>query len=197
MFLISVFSPKSNLHSSNNQDTKDDRDILRDVAYKTTELHLVSDYTIECLLTIGHMGQVPDFPCLSKLRSFYFSYDSWKYVTSVLDKSPQLETIVFQEGLYHRCLFSKPPQNESLLPFSCNAKVIEVNDICGYDGSSLLLLGHLLKNARVLKKLIVRKCHGFDDMEEARQLSKDLLMLPRASSDCSMLVLNYKGVTSS
>ncbi|XP_074271928.1 F-box/LRR-repeat protein At3g59190-like [Silene latifolia] len=125
----------------------DDRDILRDVAYKTTELHFVADY--------------------------------------------------IREGLYHRCLFSKPPQNESLLPFSCNAKVIEVNDFCGYDGSSLLLLGHLLRNARVLKKLIVRKCHGFDDMEKARQLSKDLLMLPRASSDCSMLVLNYNGVTSS
>ncbi|XP_074271919.1 F-box/LRR-repeat protein At3g59190-like [Silene latifolia] len=151
-------------HADDSRSLEDHRDILRAAAFKTTELHLRPN-SVECLFMIGNMEQVPDFPSLTRLHLSYFSYDSWKNVKSVLDKSPQLETIVFTADL-HDCdrRSSAPPPSESLLPFSCHAKVIdEVNHLCGHERSSLLLLGHFLKNARVMKKLIVRKCHGFDD----------------------------------
>ncbi|XP_074271844.1 F-box/LRR-repeat protein At5g02910-like [Silene latifolia] len=151
-------------HADDDRSLEEHREILRATAFKTTELHLRPN-SVECLFMIGNMEQVPDFPSLTRLHLSYFSYDSWKNVKSVLDKSPQLETVVFTADL-HDCdrRSSAPPPSESLLPFSCHAKVIdEVNHLCGHDRSSLLLLGHFLKNARVMKKLIVRKCHGFDN----------------------------------
>ncbi|KAH9618181.1 hypothetical protein KSS87_015640 [Heliosperma pusillum] len=161
---------------------ENDREILRATAYKTTELHLLSD-SVELLLKPVYHEQMPDFHSLSRLHLCYIPYDSWRYVTSLLDKSPQLESIVFEQGL-HCCSYDPvPPPSESFIPFSCHAQVIEVQDFCGHEGS-FLVIGHLLRNARVLKKLIVRLCREADVTEEELKISKNLLMLPRASSDC-------------
>ncbi|XP_074273937.1 F-box protein At3g62430-like isoform X1 [Silene latifolia] len=163
-----------------------DREIFKAAAYKTTKLCLLGR-SVEGILKLGDdQEQMPDFHCLSRLHLCNFPYDSWKYVTSLLDKSPQLETVVFEWGL-HRCnLDPASPSYEPIFPFSCHAQVIEVRSFCGHKGS-LLHLEHLLKNARVLKKLILHKCR-FSNLElelQFLQLRKnDLLMLPRASSDC-------------
>ncbi|XP_074273542.1 F-box/LRR-repeat protein At4g14103-like [Silene latifolia] len=161
---------------------ENDSDIFRAAAYKTTELHLLSD-SVELLLRLAYHEQMPDFHSLSRLHLCYIPYDSWKYVTSLLDKSPQLTTVIFEQGL-HCCSYDPvSPPSDSLIGFSCHAQVIEVHEFCGHEGS-LLLLGHLLRNAKVLKKLIVRECFHSDVMGEELQLRKNLLKLPRASSDC-------------
>ncbi|XP_074273918.1 F-box/LRR-repeat protein At4g14103-like isoform X1 [Silene latifolia] len=158
------------------------REVFKAAAYNTTELRLLSD-TVELLLTLADQEQMPDFHSLSRLHLGYIPYDSWKYVTDLLDKSPQLEMVTFVEGLHHCYSCRAPPPCEPLFPFSCHAQVIEVRDFCGHMGA-LLHLGHLLKNAKLLKKLIIHKCR-FKKFEDELQISKDdLLMLPRASKDC-------------
>ncbi|KAH9618180.1 hypothetical protein KSS87_015639 [Heliosperma pusillum] len=136
---------------------------------------------VQFLLTREDDEVMPDFPNLSRLHLCYFPYDSWKDVTSLLDKSPQLKTVIFEQGLHRYCRPVSPP-SESLTPFSCHAEVIVVRNFCGHE-FSLLLLGHLLRNASVLKKLTVHKRRS-DKVEKLVQIRKDLLMLPRASSDC-------------
>ncbi|XP_074273930.1 F-box/LRR-repeat protein At4g14103-like [Silene latifolia] len=155
---------------------KYDRAIFEDAAYKTTELRLLHD-SIECLLKQGYVKKMPDFPNLSRLHLCRFPYESWKYVTSLLDKSPQLKTVIFEQGLHRNCRPVSPP-SESLTPFSCHVEVIEVRNFCGH-GVSLLLLGHLLRNAGALKKLIVHRYYSAKLLQ-----MRDLLILPRASSDC-------------
>ncbi|XP_074273927.1 putative F-box/LRR-repeat protein At3g58880 isoform X3 [Silene latifolia] len=157
-----------------------DHAIFEDAAYKTTELRLLPD-SIKFLLTREDDEVMPDFPNLTRLHLCYFPYDSWKYVTSLLDKSPQLKTVIFEQGLHRYCRPVSPPI-ESLTPFLCHAKVIVVRNFCGHE-VSLVLLGHLLRNASVLKKLTVHKRRS-DKVEKLLQIRRDLLMLPKASSDC-------------
>ncbi|XP_074271920.1 F-box protein At4g22280-like [Silene latifolia] len=177
---------KANLHfngCSNDRLSEDDGNILRAIAYKTTELHLLSD-SVQCLLMKDDLEQVSDFHNLSRLHLSSLSYYSWKYVTKVLDKSPRLEIVVFEKSLLRCCYFPiESPPNECPIPFSCQVKVIEVHDYCRHE-ALLLFLRYFLRNARVLKKLILRKCHDCGNIEEERQIRNDLLMLPRASSDC-------------
>ncbi|XP_074273943.1 F-box/LRR-repeat protein At4g14103-like [Silene latifolia] len=175
-YSCSLVNAKLKFHCYHKVSLVYDREILKAAAYKTTELHLLAN-SIEVLLIPGDQEEMPDFYNLSRLHLCNFPYESWKYVIILLDKSPQLETVVFERGL-HRCYCDREyPPCEPLFPFSCHAQVIEVRDFCGHMGA-LLHLRHLLKNARVLKKLILHKCR-FED-----KLKNDLLMLPRASSDC-------------
>ncbi|XP_074271587.1 F-box protein At4g22280-like [Silene latifolia] len=74
--------------------------------------------------------------------------------------------------------FSNIPLN----PFSCQAQLIEVHDFSAHKGS-LSLIGHLLRNASVLKRLILYR-HEDDDSD--LNISQELLMLPRASKDCCL-----------
>ncbi|KAK9706665.1 hypothetical protein RND81_07G143200 [Saponaria officinalis] len=172
-----------------------DRELLRAAAYKTTKLSFEME-SFQILLKLADDEQMPDFNSLSRLHLDSCTADSWKYVTSLLDKSPQLETVIFDPG-FHCCQCAgrrylgqcyyvhdhdSPWPSDVLVPFSCHAKVIEVHDFCGHTGS-LSLMGHLLRNARVLKKLIVFTTCSFN-LEEEMKISNDLLMLPRASVDC-------------
>ncbi|XP_074273499.1 F-box/LRR-repeat protein At3g59190-like isoform X3 [Silene latifolia] len=75
-----------------------------------------------------------------------------------------------------------PPSDIPLEPFSCRVNVIEVYEFCG-DKGPLLLMGHLLRNASVLKSLIVSTVCDINQEEELR-ICKELLMLPRVSRDC-------------
>ncbi|KAK9706672.1 hypothetical protein RND81_07G143600 [Saponaria officinalis] len=161
---------------------------------------------VQILLKLGDSEQMPDFHSLSRLHLGSCTNDSWKYVTSLLDKSPRLETVIFDPG-FHCCQcngrrFSghcyyvhdhdSPRPSDVLVPFSCHAKVIEINDFCEHTGS-LSLMGHLLRNARVLKKLIVLITCNFN-LEVEMKISNDLLMLPRASTDCCFEIIKSSDI---
>ncbi|XP_074273528.1 F-box/LRR-repeat protein At4g14103-like isoform X2 [Silene latifolia] len=109
-------------------------------------------------------------PTYSKLKSLHLDScccNTWKYVTSWLTKSPQLETIVFNEGIADTCRTEHKHEwrpSMELAPFSSNVKTIEVHRFEG-GKMELLLLNYLLENAGVLKRLILYKC-GTMTMEE-------------------------------
>ncbi|XP_074273908.1 F-box protein At4g22280-like [Silene latifolia] len=172
-----------------------ERELLKAAANKATELRLEKD-SVQVLLTLEDDEQMPDFNNLTRLELDNFPYTSWEYVTSLLDKSPQLETIIFETGFRccscsnHYCeddndcyCDSLSPSDIPLDPFSCQAQLIEVHEFCTHKGS-LSLTGHLLRNASVLKNLIL---YGHDDADFDLNISEELLiMLPRASKDCCL-----------
>ncbi|XP_074273932.1 F-box/LRR-repeat protein At3g59190-like isoform X1 [Silene latifolia] len=164
------------------------REVFKAAAYNTTELRLLSD-TMKFLVMLADQEQMPDFRSLTRLHLGYIPYDSWKYVTDLLDKSPQLKMVTFEVGL-HRCFrdHASPPC-EPLFPFSCHAQMIEVRRFCGHKGS-LLHLGHLLKNASLLKKLIIHTSHLNSWEDELPTSKDDLLILPRASRDCCIELID-------
>ncbi|XP_074271562.1 putative F-box/LRR-repeat protein At5g38386 [Silene latifolia] len=150
-----------------------DLEIYKATAYNTTELYHIPD-SVKFLLKRLDQEQMPEFHSLSKLRLGCFPSYFWKYVTTLLDKSPQLETVIFEKGFRHCCSHPRSPVSESLLPFSWF--VVTSN------------LRHLVRNAKFLKKMIVvKRVLGWryaNDKKDEVQINKDLMNLPRASSDC-------------
>ncbi|XP_074271561.1 F-box protein At4g22280-like [Silene latifolia] len=116
-----------NPYSVDSYSIESDGEMLKTAAYKTRELYLFSG-SVEVLLKLAYQEQMPMFHSLSKLHLCYIYSNSWKYVTSLLDKSPQLETIILEEGLLHCSHYLALPPSE---PFSCHAQVIEVRKFCG------------------------------------------------------------------
>ncbi|XP_074289581.1 uncharacterized protein LOC141614734 [Silene latifolia] len=144
-------------------------------------------YAFELLLKLVEPEETPDFPRLSRLYLGNCHY-AWEYMISLLDKSPQLEIVVFGWGLEDCDHESQSLPNEPLPSFSCHAKVIEVNRFVGSE-YALLYVGHLLRNAGALKKLILRKFHTVD-MEKELRICKVLLTLPKASKDCCIELIS-------
>ena len=80
-----------------------------------------------------------------------------------------------------------PPPNMELAPFSSNVKTVEVHHFGG-SKLELLLLTHLLENTAKLKRLIIYKLKTIS-IEEELEISKELLMLAKASTDCTIVLL--------
>ncbi|KAK9733886.1 hypothetical protein RND81_04G098800 [Saponaria officinalis] len=169
-----------------------DHQLLKAAANKATELRFDPN-SIQDLLTLDDDEQMPDFHSLSSLYLGESSCDAWEYVISLLDKSPQLKTVIFDSGIPCCCTSdynctefcfydSWSPSDIPLDPFSCHVDEIRVYNFCGHK-VPLLLIGHLLKNASALRNLTI--CTDFnDDPEEELKICKELLMLPRVSKDC-------------
>ncbi|KAH9605028.1 hypothetical protein KSS87_019993 [Heliosperma pusillum] len=138
-----------------------DRELLKAAAYKANELHFEKD-SVEILLKLDDDEQMPDFPSLSRLHLGDCPFDAWKYVTSLISKSPRLETVIFESGFCF-CICSK--------------------HYC-HDGCYC----HLLTNAGHLKRLIIHMIYS-RDWEENRVIIRDLLMLPRASRLCHVEII--------
>ncbi|XP_074273902.1 F-box/LRR-repeat protein At4g14103-like [Silene latifolia] len=178
-----------NFRRCNEDSIKYDLELLKAVACKATKLYFETDL-IKLFLRLDDDEQRPEFHSLSSLD---LGACSWKYVISLLDKSPQLKTVDFESGflcccnskcdcLDHCDCNSLSRIDIPLVPFSCHADVIKVHDFCGHRGP-MLLMGHLLRNASVLRSLIVYPVYGLRPDEEMR-ICKALLKLPRASTDC-------------
>ncbi|XP_074305295.1 putative FBD-associated F-box protein At5g56440 isoform X1 [Silene latifolia] len=134
-------------------------------------------------------NQIPTYSKLESLHLDFCCKDTWKYVTFWLANSPQLETIVFNMGLLHAATCGTEQEHKwrpsmELAPFSSNVKIIEVHQFKG-GKTELLLLNYLLENARALKRLILFK-YGSMTIEEELQVSKELLMLPKTSTHCTI-----------
>ncbi|XP_074304148.1 F-box/LRR-repeat protein At2g42720-like [Silene latifolia] len=150
--------------------------------YHVKELYLRGD-AIQ-FLTRTEDDQIPLYPNLVKLYLGLCTYDTWKYVTYWLANLPRLETLIFYQGLvdvYSRA--EKWPSNIALIPFSSRVKVIEA---CSFNGTTteLVILKYLLKNARILKRLILYKVLENFSKKQELQANKKLLMFPRASKTC-------------
>ncbi|XP_074273498.1 F-box/LRR-repeat protein At3g59190-like isoform X2 [Silene latifolia] len=184
---------KAELSFGINEDSRHcERELLKAAAYKVAELQFEVD-SAQLLLTLDDDKQMPEFNSLSRLCIGACSCNAWKHVMRLIDKSPQLKTVVFNSG-FPCCINSSydcpdycyggllPPSDIPLEPFSCRVNVIEVYEFCG-DKGPLLLMGHLLRNASVLKSLIVSTVCDINQEEELR-ICKELLMLPRVSRDC-------------
>ncbi|KAH9605030.1 hypothetical protein KSS87_019995 [Heliosperma pusillum] len=181
-----------------NMDSYDyDSELLKAAAYKATELRFEKD-SVKILLALDDDEQMPDFPSLSRLHLRDCPFDAWKYVTSLIDKSPQLETVIFESGFcfcicsQHDCqddcyCNSSSRSDILLVPFSCHVQVIEVHRFCGHE-CSLSYIGHLLTNAGHLKRLIIHIIYSLD-WEENRNIIRELLMLPRASRLCHVQII--------
>ncbi|XP_074305261.1 putative F-box/LRR-repeat protein At3g58880 [Silene latifolia] len=179
---------------TNRNSVKYDRELLKAAASKATKLCFKMD---SVQFIIDDDDQMPDFPSLSRLHIDNFPYEAWKYVTSLVDKAPQLETVIFESG-FHCCYCSDlyyydencgycdslSPSDIPLYPFSCQAQLIEVHNCCGHK-VPLLLREHFHRNASVLKRLIIYTKKDLD-LEVEQKISEDLLMLPGASRNCKL-----------
>ncbi|KAH9608704.1 hypothetical protein KSS87_013979 [Heliosperma pusillum] len=136
-------------------------------------------------LTRSEDDHIPSYPNLVEFELGRCSYDAWKCIAQWLAKSPRLEKLIFGQGLVKAVSKEeKWPSNVALIPFTSRVKVIEVYNFRGYT-TELVLLKYLLKNTKVLKKLILYKDNYYAmTFKQQFQVSKKLLMLPRASSTC-------------
>ncbi|KAH9605029.1 hypothetical protein KSS87_019994 [Heliosperma pusillum] len=159
-----LYNAKLVFRCSANDSIAEDRELLKDAACRATVIRFKRD-SIKYLLTLDDDEQMPYFLNLSILHIHKCPYDAWKYVTSVIGRSPQLKTVIFNKGIscrhYSGCRcqddgssVSLSPSDILLDPFSCHVQNIEVRHFCRHKGS-LSLMGHLLRNASALKRVIV------------------------------------------
>ncbi|XP_074273524.1 F-box protein At4g22280-like [Silene latifolia] len=177
---------------------KYEHELLTAATSKATQLRFKM-YTLELLFKLDEDEHMPEFPSLSSVQVRLYPYYVREYATRLIGKSPQLETVFFEscfldcpncsdyytsENCCSECGHcSLLPSDIPQVPFSCHVQVIEVHKFCGHDSASRSLMEHLLTNASGLKTLIVHILSGCD-LERDLEISKYLLMLPRASIDC-------------
>ncbi|KAK9715236.1 hypothetical protein RND81_06G151800 [Saponaria officinalis] len=109
------------------------------------------------LLTVIGNNPIPTYSKLERLLLGDCCRDTWKYLMVWLENSPQLGTIIFENGLIKENDTAHEVNPNVALPlFSSNVKTIEVGQFRGHK-LELLLLKYLLENARVLQRLILIK----------------------------------------
>ncbi|XP_010451121.1 PREDICTED: F-box protein At4g22280-like [Camelina sativa] len=115
-------------------------------------------------------------PMLSKLSRLSITIDSvyyrWEYLPILLEKSPNLQTLVLKGPNYDR-------QYEQEFGHSCPVKVLMITEYGGKSGE-LELMEHLLEKLSCLELVKVR-VYAINDEEKSR-ITKDLLMVPKPSS---------------
>ncbi|XP_074305351.1 F-box protein At4g22280-like [Silene latifolia] len=180
---------------TNEGSPKYDHELLNAAACKATKFHF-KKHAIKLFFQLDEDKHMSDFASLSSVQVNKCPYNAWEYVTSLMDKSPQLETVVFESCFlgcsycaYYDdlddCQCNSQSPNIPLVPFSCHVQVIEVHNFCGLDPDSWSFMEHLLTNASRLKRFFVHMDGGDGhDLERDLELGKYLLMLPRASKDC-------------
>ncbi|XP_059664739.1 F-box/LRR-repeat protein At4g14103-like [Cornus florida] len=126
---------------------------------------------------------LPEFHNLTYLELGHIKGVSWKLLPDLLGTSRQLQTLVFEDlstvGDENHQLHWYPPEK---VP-SClllHLKVIEIRKFRG-ERDELKLAKYFLKNANVLKKLIIHPT-----VSKESEVCKELLMLPRGSKTCQV-----------
>ncbi|XP_010439353.2 PREDICTED: F-box protein At4g22280-like [Camelina sativa] len=121
-------------------------------------------------------------PVLSKLSRLSITIDSfyyrWEYLSILLEKSPNLQTLVLKGPNYDR-------QYEQEFGHSCPVKVLKITEYGGKSGE-LELMKHLLEKLSCLELVKVR-VYAINDEEKSR-ITKDLLMVPKPSS-CKIQIM--------
>ncbi|KAK9715238.1 hypothetical protein RND81_06G152000 [Saponaria officinalis] len=160
--------------------------VLRDIIRGAVNVReLILNHNAAQLLTVIGDNPTPIYSKLERLLLGDCCRDTWKYLTAWLANSPQLETVVFREGLIEIDDTEDELHSDvALPPFLSNVKTIQV---LGFEGHKLelLLLRYLLENAGVLQKLILFKRRTME-MKHELQVSRKLLLLPRASTYCTI-----------
>ncbi|XP_019089074.1 PREDICTED: F-box protein At4g22280-like, partial [Camelina sativa] len=115
-------------------------------------------------------------PVFSKLSRLSITHDPlyycWEHLPILLEKSPNLQTLVLKGPYYAR-------EYEQEFGHSCPVKVLKITEYRGMTGE-LENMKHLLKKLSCLELVKVR-AYAINDDEKSR-ITKDLLMVPRPSS---------------
>ncbi|KAL9242424.1 hypothetical protein vseg_016419 [Gypsophila vaccaria] len=160
--------------------------------YHVKELHVLGH-------VMQHLGRtqedhMPSYPNLRKITLGRCSYASWKYIAHWLGHSPRLETLHFDKGFVIDGPCSREeewPSNVALVPFSSSRlKVVEAVSFRGY-AAELALVKYLLKNASLLRRVVLRQETYNMNRKQERQVNRKLLMFPRASKTCVVRVRGY------
>ncbi|KAK9715240.1 hypothetical protein RND81_06G152100 [Saponaria officinalis] len=157
-------------------------DIIRG-ANNAKEL-ILKDSAVQLLTMVGD-NPIPTHSKLEKLQLGFCCHDTWKYLMVWPKNSPQLETIIFTEGLIEMDdTKDELHPDVALPPFSSNVRTIKVHQFTGRK-VEILLLKYLLENAGVLQRLILIKDDTME-MNQELQVSKELPLLPKASTYCTI-----------
>ncbi|CAL9245825.1 unnamed protein product [Arabidopsis halleri] len=108
---------------------------------------------------------------------------SWRGVPFMLNNSPNLETLIIKGPLHHDASGYGSSGYSCLL--SCPVKVLKITEYIGTTGD-VEQLRHFLGKLSCLELLEVEICETRD--RDELQITKELLMLPRASSKCKIKV---------
>ncbi|PIA41495.1 hypothetical protein AQUCO_02200129v1 [Aquilegia coerulea] len=111
------------------------------------------------------------------------------HMLNLLHKMPKIESLVFSCGLYN-CYDAEQLLTLTTLPqyFLAYLKSVEIRPFFG-NKIELCIVKFLLKNARLLEKLTIISVSLLSrDLKRQMDVSKQLLLLPRASATC---VINF------
>ncbi|KAH7833205.1 hypothetical protein Vadar_004090 [Vaccinium darrowii] len=153
-------------------------------------LHAYSDFLVVLHQCNYHL---PMFHNLTSLRLYMSGLAAWETMFWLLQKSPRLETLVFSNGSLlspNRCW--DQPQNVSKC-LGSHLKVVEIFDLFEWEvyKEELKMVEYFLKNAEVLKKLIIHSGNLDFAVEKEKakvKVLKKLLSFPRGSKVCQIVM---------
>ncbi|KAL1225010.1 putative F-box protein [Cardamine amara subsp. amara] len=134
---------------------------------------------------------MPEFNNLVKLSFESHKERSWQVLPLLLNKSPNLETLVIK-GLVHKitdecgdaCVCVHEKKNTSCCLLSCRVKVLK---IYGYGGScrEVKQMRHFMENLKFLE--VVKVKVQVDEQDKLLPITNELMkLLPTASSKCNI-----------
>ncbi|KAM1228724.1 hypothetical protein ACFX2J_007790 [Malus domestica] len=136
-------------------------------------------------------GDLPAFDNLNQLKLVFYNCGYWRFLTNLLERSPNLEYLVFEhkdcticnvEDFRHEFI---PPE---VVPISLSSqlKTININRFKGRRGE-MELVKYLLTNGGVLNKMTI-DASGNTNRPHARTkaLSKEVSLFQRGSKTCQV-----------
>ncbi|KAK9267800.1 hypothetical protein L1049_010236 [Liquidambar formosana] len=119
------------------------------------------------------------------LRSIHFDC---KALHKILQNSPRLESLVFDEGVRLSTSFVKDDRLLDPVPpcFLSHLKCIKVYNFDG-NKDQLYVMKILLKNATVLDKMVITSRVHVGRLGLKKKVRKQLLKLPRGSMSCTVV----------
>ncbi|KAL1815584.1 hypothetical protein ACET3Z_018158 [Daucus carota] len=162
-----------------------------DVAQKISHVK----YLTLCQSTLGALSYASDFSFptfydLSHLELIVDAWSGWTLLPSILGSAPNLETLVFPQGLvdkfssqsqFFRFSWSPPDRVPDCL--SSKLKSIEIKNFQGIN-DEFSLVKYLLKHGRVLEMMSIDCSLLADDAK----IQKKLYKFRRASSTCKLFL---------
>ncbi|KAK2999646.1 hypothetical protein RJ639_023182 [Escallonia herrerae] len=122
-----------------------------------------------------HADNFPTFPNLVHLTLGVPKRRGWKLLPSLLENTPNLEVLVFEEGLlplnwggngHFEFDWSEPERVPDCLIWML--KTIKINGLSGMLTEELKLIKYFLENAKVLETMTIRCAYGERTAESAR-----------------------------
>ncbi|CAN7129018.1 hypothetical protein HID58_026831 [Brassica napus] len=146
---------------------------------------VIASCTLEVIYEYSRYEQLPVFHNLSSLRVNLDGY-VWEMLPVFLESCPNLTTLVLGSIQNHvKVGITVSPRRPRVLP---SLRYVEIERPFKGDALEMQLVGYLLVNSQSLKKLTLR----LDDSlkKERSVIFNELLLMPRLSSTCEVVVLS-------